>query len=280
MKTAVVTDSTSDLPANLVADLGVTVVPLSVNISGQVLKDGIEITTDELFRRISAGADMPSTSQPSPADFEAVYGRLLETHDHVISLHIASTLSGTSGSAVLAAQSFPGQVTAFDSHLATGGLALVVERAARMLRQGNSLESVMAALEAIKARGTIRFTVGTLEYLRKNGRIGGARALLASVLNVKPLLTFERNQLTPAGRPRGAQRALAETIEGVKAYLAANGPSRASYIYTSDPKGVQPLREQATALGVQEYATFQTGTVIAAHIGPDAYGICLEPIEV
>ncbi|HWG85788.1 MAG TPA: DegV family protein [Deinococcales bacterium] len=279
-RVALVTDSTSDITPELVSRTGVTVVPLSVNIGNEVLKDRIDITTDELFRRIAGGAGMPSTSQPSPADFEAVYQKLLETHDHVLSMHIASRLSGTAQSATLAAKTFPGKVTAFDSHLATGGLTLMVERAARMLESGSSLQDVLRALEVVKAKGTIRFTVGTLEYLKKNGRIGGARALLGGILNVKPLLTFEKNELTPGGRPRGNARALAETVEAVRQYVAANGPSRAIYIYTSDPAGVQPLREQAAALGVQEVAVLQTGTVIAAHIGPDAYGICLEPSEV
>ena len=119
MNVAVVTDSTSDLKADRAATLGVTVVPLYVHFRGQVLKDGVEIHTADIFQGVREGASIPSTSQPTPADFQAAYERALASADHVVSLHISSKLSGTTQSATLAAQDFKGRVTVFDSRAAS-----------------------------------------------------------------------------------------------------------------------------------------------------------------
>ena len=170
MKVAVVTDSTSDIHGSLEAELGVTVVPLYVNFQDQVRKDYLEITTNQIFDGVKAGAAMPSTSQPTPVDFSREYERLLLNHDHVLSIHLSSKLSGTYASAELSSRDFAGKVTIFDSAVASGAQAMMVERAVRMLREGKTLEDVVATLERVKRVTDLRFSVGSLDFLKKNGR--------------------------------------------------------------------------------------------------------------
>ena len=171
MNVAVVTDSTSDLPDALAAQLGVEVVPLYVNFKGQVLKDHLEINTSTIFEGVKGGAAMPSTSQPTPVDFENAFKKALEKAEHVLCLTISSGLSGTFQSANLAAQTLPGKITVIDSSTTCGSLAMMVERAVRLLNTGSSLQDVIAVLERTKKVMNLRFSVGSLDFLKKNGRI-------------------------------------------------------------------------------------------------------------
>ncbi|HEX2865213.1 MAG TPA: DegV family protein, partial [Deinococcales bacterium] len=259
MKIALLSDSTADLPADLAEELGVTLVPLWVTFQGVTHADWSDLSVPEMLAQVQGGAALPKTSQPTPADFAAAFERLLQTADHVLAVHISATLSGTAGASALAARDFPGKVTVLDSGSATGGLALIVEHAARMIQQGASLAAVTAALERLRHVVSIRFSVATLDFLRKNGRIGAAQALLGSLLNVKPLLEFRDGVLHPLGRPRGAGRALQETLDGVRAYLNQHGPSRAWFIYTQAREDVEPLRQACLNLGVREVRTHQAG---------------------
>lgn len=279
MNVAVLTDSTSDLTPSTAQELGVDVVPLYVNFRGQVLKDGLEIRTHQIFEGVSAGAGMPSTSQPTPADFEAAYARRLEAADHLLSIHISSRLSGTIQSATLAARSFPGRVSVVDSKSASAGLGMMVDRAVRLLRAGASPDGAVAELERVRDLQDIRFGVATLDFLRKNGRIGGAQALIGSLLNIKPILRVADGRVEPAGRARGTQRAMHEIAEAARSFAARHGSLRLAYMYSESPDEVAPLRELLSPLGAAEFTTGPIGAVIASHTGPGTYGVCLEPLE-
>lgn len=280
MNVAVLTDSVSDIKAPKAQQMGVTVVPLYVNFRGQVLKDEIEISTNDIFKGVAEGAGMPSTSQPTPVDFETAYTRLLETHDHVLTITLSSKLSGTLQSAQIAAANFPGKITVFDSQTASGTQAMMVERAARMFKAGSSLQDVLAKLELVRTRQMLRFSVATLDYLKKNGRIGGAQALLGGLLNIKPILGLKDGRVDSVGRERGAQKALAHVIGELKDFVAKNGKSRCAYIYTDRPEDAEALREAGRSLGIEEFGVMQCGPVIAAHVGPGTYGALIEPVEV
>lgn len=280
MNVAVVTDSTSDIHPPLDAELGVKVVPLYVNFRGQVLKDGLEITTNDIFKGVAEGAGMPSTSQPTPVDFTNAFESLLMTHDHVLVVTISSKLSGTLQSAQIAGANFPGKVTVFDSQSASGTQAMLVDRAVKLFGAGTSLEDTVRKLEAVRARQMLRFSVANLDYLKKNGRIGGAQALLGGLLNIKPILGLKEGRVDSVGRERGAQKALAHVIAELKEYVAHNGKSRCAYIYTDKAEDVTALRDAGRALGIEEWGTMQCGPVIAAHVGPGTYGALIEPLDV
>ena len=280
MNVAVVTDSTSDIHGALEAELGVTVVPLYVNFQDQVRKDYLEIKTNQIFDGVKAGAGMPSTSQPTPVDFSREYERLLLTHDHVLSIHLSSKLSGTYASAELSSRDFAGKVTIFDSAVASGAQAMMVERAVRMLREGKSLEEVVATLERVKRVTDLRFSVGSLDFLKKNGRIGGAQALIGGLLGIKPILHLNDGRVEAAGRERGPRAALENCIKHLREYKAKHGEVRATYVYADKPEDVDALRAAGREIGVQEFAVLQTGAVISSHVGPGTYGVLAEPVNV
>jgi DegV family protein with EDD domain len=280
MSVGIVTDSTSDIHGELETRLGVTVVPLYVNFQDQVRKDYVEINTNQIFNGVKAGAGMPSTSQPTPVDFQREYERLLQSNDHVLSLHLSSKLSGTYASAELAAREFPGKVTVFDSEVASGALAMMVERAVRLSKAGSSVADIVATLERVRKVTDLRFSVGTLDFLKKNGRIGGAQALIGGLLGIKPILHLNQGRVEPAGRERGPRAALENCIKNLREYKAKHGDVRAAYIYTDKPEDAEALRQAGRDMGVQEFAVLQCGAVIASHVGPGTYGVLTEPVNV
>jgi DegV family protein with EDD domain len=280
MSIAVLTDSTSDMTPTMQQALGVTVVPLYVNFQNRVLKDNLEIKTDEVFAGIKAGAAMPSTSQPTPADFMMAYEHLLQTHEKVLSIHISSKLSGTVASAELASRDFAGRVVTFDSEVSSGSQSMMCERAVRLLKAGKSLEEVLAVLERVRKVTNLRFSVGSLDFLKKNGRIGGAQALIGGLLNIKPILHLVNGKVEAAGRVRGSKAAFEDVVSNLRALQAKYGRVRTAYIYTDKQDDVEPLRAAGRELGVEEFSVTQTGTVIASHVGPGTYGALSEPIDV
>ncbi|AEB11907.1 DegV family protein [Marinithermus hydrothermalis] len=274
MRIALVTDSTSDIPREHVQQMGVFVVPLYVHFKGSVYKDWVEITPAEIFEAVQAGAEPPTTSQPSPQDFKEVYQKALEQADHVLSIHISSKLSGTVQSAQLAASEFPGKVTVFDSQAASAGIGMLVSRAHEMLQAGRELPEILAELERIRADHRVRFTVATLEFLRRNGRIGGAQALLGTLLNIKPILEVRDGRVDAAGRARGEKKALAEMVRSFREWAQGREKIRVYFMYTADARAVENLRDAilSSGLPVEEVYTSEIGAVIASHAGPGTYG--------
>lgn len=273
MRVALVTDSTSDLQAKA-AELGVEIVPLYVNFQGKIAKDWLEITPQNIFDGVRAGAAMPSSSQPSPQDFKAAFERALGRADHVLAILISSKLSGTFGSAQLAAAEFPGKITVFDSLAASQGIGMMVERAHEMLSQGADMGQVLVELERIRADNIVRFTLPSLEYLKKNGRIGGAQALLGGLLGIKPILTIKEGRVEAAGRARGEKKALAEMVDAFKTWAAGRKKIRVYYLYNADLHAVDAFKAaiKASGLPVEERSTSEVGGVISTHTGPGVYG--------
>ncbi|BDP41786.1 degV domain-containing protein [Deinococcus aetherius] len=279
MTIAIVTDSTSDLEPELRAQHGIRSVPLYVLFDGKMHKDGVDITPSDLFRGLKEGKKTPSTSQPSPAEFAAVYREALQGADEVISVHISGQLSGTVGSARLAAQDFGGRVTVVDSRSASLGLGMQALRAAERAREGRPAAEIVAELERVAAKADIRFTVDTLEFLRINGRIGGAQALLGSLLNIKPILTVKNGRVESAGRVRGHKKALADIVEHVRRYVDAHGGARVAFLSTPGGEDyLREIREGLRGVNLVDMGDHQIGAVIATHAGPGTMGATLEPL--
>lgn len=275
---AVVTDSTSDLRPEQLSEWDIVSVPLYVLFDGHMYKDGLEITPSRLFRGLREGKPPPSTSQPSPAEFEAAYRGVLERADQVLSIHLSGQLSGTVGSARLAAQGFPGQVTVLDSGSVSGGLGLQALRAARRARENVPLEQIVAELEREGGAQSIRFLVDTLEFLKLNGRIGGARALLGSLLNIKPILAIKDGKVEAAGQVRGSKKALANMLEYARTYLNEHGAARFMLLSTEGAEqATEELRAGLAALSIEDAGVLSLGAVVATHAGPGTVGMVLEP---
>jgi DegV family protein with EDD domain len=275
-RVAVVTDSTADLSAELAAERGITVVPLTVNLDGHSYLDGVEITADEFYARLASSGGMATTSQPAPGQFAEVYERLLAEHDEVLSLHISAKLSGTYAAAVQgAALAGEERVKVLDTGYVSMPLALLALAASGMAGEGADAAAMLARLRPIQGAVRVYFMVGTLEYLRRGGRIGRANALLGSVLQVKPVLTIADGQVAPLERVRTQEKALARVIE-----LARRGDQRVC-AFVGHAAAEEAAQKIADALEdvAESLILAPLGPVVGAHAGPGTVGLGLYPAE-
>ena len=274
MTVRIVTDSSADLPAELVQQHQITVLPCYVVVDDQTLKDGVDIQADDFYRRLQAGGPTPTTAQPTVADFQAVYQDLTSQGDQVVSIHVSGKLSGTLNSAEQAKGSlYREAVEIIDSRLAAMPLGLVVLEAAALAAEGGSHQEV-----AEKVRQGLNlhhglFALDTLEFLQKGGRIGKAQAFLGSVLNVKPILRLHEGEAHPVERPRNRERALHRLVELVKEL----GPvRRMAVIHSTDAERMAVLKQELTVLlPADQIIEARFGSTLGTYIGPDALGVAI-----
>ena len=276
---AIITDSTCDLPADELRDLHIRRVPLYVNFRGEVLKDWLEITPGDIVAGVSAGAAIPSTSQPSPQDFiNAFQAAVTQGATEILCITISSRLSGTYQSATVAAEELEVPVHVFDTLAASLGIAMMLKRAAVMRDEGADAGTILGELERIRAAAMLRFTVGTLEYLKKNGRIGGAGALLGSLLNIKPILAVLDGRVESVGRVRGSKKALETMVKDFRE-VAAQGTPVVYFLHIQDLPAAEALKQELVNTGVAftDSGTYEIGAVIATHVGPGTFGFYAYP---
>ena len=275
---AVVTDSTADLPPELAASRSITVVPLTLNFDGQSLLDGVDIRPEDFYRRLPGATTHPTTSQPSPGRFAEAYSALLADHDNVISIHISEKLSGTYASALQAAEiTDPKRVRVVDSQLVSMSLGLIALTASAMASNGADLEAIESKVLNMRPHVQTYFSVATLEFLRRGGRIGRAGALLGSVLQVKPVLCIRDGQVTPLERVRTFERALNRIVELTREVDRGHGVcvivGHADALADAERIG-RELEPIAETLMIQPL-----GPVVGAHAGPGVVGVGCYPAE-
>jgi DegV family protein with EDD domain len=275
---AIVTDSTADLPPELAASRSITVVPLTVNIDGKSLLDGVDIRPDEFYRLLPGLTTHPTTSQPSPGRFAEAYSALLADHEGVVSIHISEKLSGTYASAIQAANmTDPKRIRVVDSQLVSMSLGLITLTASAMSSKGADLEAIEAKVLNMRAHVQTYFSVATLEFLRRGGRIGRAGALLGSVLQVKPVLCIRDGQVTPLERVRTFERALNRIVELTREVDRGHGVcvivGHADAQADAERIG-RDLEPIAETLMIQPL-----GPVVGAHAGPGVVGVGCYPAE-
>lgn len=277
MKLAIITDSTCDLSAEELAKLGVERVPLYVNFKGETKRDWLDITPADIIAGVSAGADLPTTSQPSPQDFADVYDRVAAAGaEQILVITLTSELSGTHQSAVLAKESSKAPVTVFDSRAASLGHGEMARVASLMRERGAGIDEIIGALEKIRDTNFVLFTVGTMEFLQKGGRIGKASAMLGSLLNIKPILTLQEGRIEPLSRARGLKKAQQEMVDRFKVYVESSpGPVVANLIHVQDVEAAEGLRRALASAGVQYTLNgiHEIGAVIGSHVGPNTFGL-------
>lgn len=278
MTVAIVTDSTADLPPALAASRSITVVPLTLNFDGKTLLDGVDIRPDEFYRQLPGVTTHPTTSQPSPGRFAEVYSHLLADHESVISIHISEKLSGTYGSARQGADmTDPARVHVVDSQLVSMSLGLITLTASAMSSKGADMEAIESKVLNMRAHVQTYFSVATLEFLRRGGRIGRAGALLGSVLQVKPVLCIRDGQVTPLERVRTFERALNRIVELTRAVDRGHGVcvivGHADAEADAERIG-RELEPVAETLMIQPL-----GPVVGAHAGPGVVGVGCYPAE-
>ena len=208
MSVRIVTDSCSDLPPDTALACDIAVVPLYVNAGGETYRDGVDIGADRFYELLQVLPDLPTTSQPSAADFSEVYERLLEEGHDVVSIHVSSSLSGTYNSACQAREMSkdPSRITVVDSLLAGGALGLLALEAAMLAERSDDHSEVAGQAEKRVERQTGYVMVDTLKYLAKGGRIGKAQAFMGGALQLKPILSVRDGAVHPEERPRTRRR--------------------------------------------------------------------------
>ncbi len=275
---AIVTDSTADLPALLAATRSVTMVPLTLNLDGRSYLDGVDITAEQFYRRLQQSTSHPTTSQPSAGRFAKTYSALLEDHDAVVSIHISEKLSGTYASARQAADmTDPKRVHVIDSQVVSMSLGLATLAAAQEAAQGASAEAVIDRVTSMIPHLQTYFSVATLEFLRRGGRIGRASALLGSVLQVKPVLCIRDGLVTPLERVRTFDRALNRIVELTREVDRGSGVCIIVGHANAEADAERVSRELEP---IAETLMLQPiGPVVGAHAGPGVVGLGCYPAD-
>ncbi len=273
--TAVVLDSTADFPDAPARFSNFRVVPLYVQFGDESLKDYVEITPDEFYERLTHSAQLPTTSQPTPGDFAGVYDELAPSYERILSLQISSTLSGTFASAEAAsAGAGDGKVRVIDSRTVSASLALLALGVQQRLEAGTTDEEIDAYVERYRHGHKLLFTVNTLEYLAKGGRIGRAAALAGSLLNVKPILTIRDGEVVPLKKVRGNHKAFAEFRELFLSTTTDSPTLQVGIAHALAPERLEALREMVVHERPQAKVEITTtlGAVVGTHAGPGTVG--------
>lgn len=273
----IVTDSTVDLPAHVAEAYGLTMVPLKVLFGREVLRDGVDLTNEEFYKRLAA--EKASTSQPSPAEFLEVYRRLSTGGNSIISLHISAQLSGTVQSATLARSMLSAApIEVLDTKLTSIALALIALPAAQAAAAGADKNTVLGLCQELISTTQVFFMVDTLEYLQRGGRIGRAQALLGSILSIKPILRLQDGVVTPVDKVRGRVKAMEALIRLAAQGREAHGEFTYGVVWGNDAVlRDQFLQQVEAALGQPPFIVVQTGAVIGSHVGPGLVGIAFHP---
>ncbi|NLY75006.1 MAG: DegV family protein [Firmicutes bacterium] len=281
MAVKIVTDSTADIPSNLIAEYGIEVVPLNVHFGEEVFKDGVDIWSEEFYNKLRNEPLLPNTSQPSPGEFLKAYQKIAQPGDTIISIHISREMSGTADSAELAAQMAGAdyQIRVVDSRNVSMGLGIIVLKAAKAAKNGETADSILAKLSEWKQEVSVYFTLKSLEYLHRTGRIGKASALLGGLLSIKPILQIEDGLIVPAEKIRGNYQKVAELMVEKLAERYGSRPLLAGIVHTELPGELEILKTAAQKrLNIDELVINLVGPIVGTHAGPYTIGIIALPV--
>jgi len=276
----IVTDSTADLPEKIVSQYGIGVVPLNVHFGEEVYKDGVDIWSEEFYNRIRNEPILPNTSQPAPGEFLKVYQQVAKPGDTIISIHISRQMSGTADSAQLAAEMMGAnyQIMVVDSQHVTMSLGVLVLQAAKAAKNGEPADVIIARLAKWKEEISIFFTIKSLEYLHRTGRIGKASVFMGSLLNIKPILSIEGGLIVPNEKTRGNFQKVAELMVEKVIERYGDQPLVVGIIHTDLPDEMVTLERIAkNKLNILETVTNLAGAIVGTHTGPNAIGIVAIP---
>jgi fatty acid kinase fatty acid binding subunit len=270
----IVTDSAADLPPAIAAAHGIEIVPLSVRFGSQSYLSGVELSTDDFWTKLRSSADAPSTAAPSAGDFQTAYEKLVaDGATGIVSVHLSSKLSATCQSAEVAAREIGNvPVEVVDTLAVSAGTGLMAVQAAERAASGAGAVEIAAELGELRSRVHLYGVIDTLEYLRRGGRIGGAAALLGTMLKVKPVISLEDGVVEPVDRVRTRAKAL-EHLAGVvrqhadklERFVVVSGEAPDTDQFLSMLDGVVPVTRDDV---------WPFGPIVGAHAGPGVIGVC------
>ena len=272
--TAIVLDSTADFPDAQQRFPNWRVVPLYVNFGTDSFKDGVDLTAAAFYERLRTAAELPTTSQPTPGDFLAAYEEL-GAYERIFSVHIAAKLSGTFQSAgTAAAQLGDGRVRTVDSDSASVAISMLALAIQRRLDRGTTDEEIDELVERYRREHGLLFTVDTLEFLARGGRIGRAKAFAGQLMNVKPILAIRDGEVLPVKRVRGNRKAFQEFVDALDTQTRDEPSLRVGIAHSDAPERMVELEKMVRDRRPQAQIEMETmlGAVIGAHAGPGTVG--------
>jgi DegV family protein with EDD domain len=281
----IVSDSSCYLSPEVIAEREIEVVPLKVHFGDDEIYDEITgISNKEFYRRLTTGNVFPTTSQPPIGEFQAAYQKVLQDpSDQILAITLSSKLSGTFSSAQTAVKFFPEiSITPFDSLSLAIGMGLMVMTASDMALSGQPMPAILARLEHMRQNMHIVFTLDTLEYLRRGGRIGATSAFIGGLLKFKPILAIVDGVIKPVGKVRTRRKAINSLLDELKALVPdSNTPVQIGAMHVDEETEMHLLLEQVNAMyrNVRRTITGEIGPALGAHGGPGilGVGICPEP---
>lgn len=285
----IVTDSTADVPRELLEHYQIRMVPLKVHFGDQMYLDGVTIEPAQFYERLVAADALPTTSQPSPNDFNSIYTELLSEPDTVIiSIHLSSAMSGTYQSAMLAKSMIEdatpdaaGRIHVVDSRSASYGFGQMAVMAAQLARDGVSVQAILERIEQFKQDRKLYFLVDTLEFLHKGGRIGRASAMFGALLNIKPILSINpEGEVYAVDKARGTKKVISRVVELFRKDLEGVSTIHIAAGYATNREVmdgvIEQLREHFEVASV-EYTMI--GSVIGTHVGPGVVAMFVTPVR-
>ncbi len=280
MKIGIVTDSTADLPANLIAEYNIEVIPLQVSIDNQSYLDGVELSADEFYQKLQHTKTHPITSQPALGVFMDCYQNLLKKFDAILSIHLTEKLSGTVHTAQMAKEMIQGaKIAVIDSYSTTMGLGGLVLEAARRSRAGINFEQLVSSINQLREQVKFFVTLDTLEFLRRGGRAGTLQAFLSSVLQIKPLLQLVQGRIELVGKVRRRGEAIQMMLNEFKLQLSEDSKYIIAIMHTAAENEALKLKSIIQEqFKNAEIILNQAGPVLGTHVGPGALALIGLPV--
>jgi DegV family protein with EDD domain len=274
-KVAIVTDSTAYLAPGVVQELDINVVPLSVHLGDEVLRDGVDITSETVFQRMEQGGIVPRTSPPSVQTFERVYANLHARTDQILSIHVSGRLSQTLRHAERGAESLLGRcsIMVVDSMTTSLGLGILAKAAAQAAQDGADLDEIVRIVRGMIPHIYLVLYVDQMDYLERGNRVGRAQAILGTMLKVKPLLFVEDGEIIPLEKVRTHEKAIEKLFEFVAEFSELEQAAIVQRIASPTDETNMLLERLQPIFPNIEFPIIQYGPVLASHIGPSAMGV-------
>lgn len=271
----IICDSLSDIPKELIEKYDIEVVPLTVILNEKEYKDGIDISNDDFYKILREENAYPKTSQATYAQFKEVFDKYVSEGRKILYIAGSSAATGTYQSAVMAKNDTEGEIYTYDSQTLTYLVGLLVVKAAQMAQEGKEVEEIISEIDKLREKTYVLFSVDTLEYLQKGGRISSTKAAIGSILNIKPILDIKNGLVAPVCQVRGKKNVISKMVEIIKENCGTDFSDQTMYIAYSDDfkerdRLTESVKEQFNPKNI-EY--FQIGTVIGSHAGPGLTGI-------
>lgn len=282
----IITDSTADIPKSLAKELDITVIPINVHLDGESYQDGINITPDEFYLKMSRTDQLPTTSQPSPLDIVSAFKRaVFDGAKEIISFHISSRMSGTYQSALLAKsmveEEYPDvKIEVVDTKTVTYCLGVIVVLVARAAKEGKPFSELLSMAMKIRQEQRLLALVDTLEYLQKGGRIGKAAAFVGTLLNIKPIITVnDDGEVEAVDKARGNKKAVQKVFDGLKK-KASGRPVALAVIHAAKREQAEQWMARAQELfDIREQHVVDIGPAVGTHAGPGTIGCIIVPLD-